>query len=628
MKKYQNLFFDIFIIIFSYFFAYFIRFYPDLVSHSYYLNFFYFFIFVFIYISIFLIAGIYKILWKYCSFNDLIKLTIFNLISFTFIFIFFRLIKIGFSQPQFFLAFFLILILTNLTRIIERINKFLKVKAKIKESFAFDKNYKTLIIGAGEAGRIILNEYIKLGFQKNIVGFLDDDLSKKGKLILGKKIFGDTNLLKKVIENFGVEKIIIAIPSANSDQINRIVDKIKEVDKDNVIEIQVLPHLIELNNKRPLIKELRNINLSDLIGREEVRVNEERLKKFYKGKKILITGAGGSIGSEIVKQLINFEPDLIVACGRGEFSIYNLIKNINDFLLKRDLKNFKDRIIYKIADIKDKEIFDNIFEEYKPNIVFHSAAHKHVPLMELNEFEAINNNVFGTLNLLNLSIKHKIEKFVFVSTDKAVNPENIMGATKRIGEILTCGYSVFYNLNTSIVRFGNVIGSRGSVLPLFIEQIERGGPVTVTHPDITRFFMTIPEASLLLINAAIFNDKESIYVLDMGKQYKVLDIAKRLIKLYGLEPEKDIKIIFSGLRPGEKLYEELFFEKDKVEKTEHEKIFRVRENVEDIKFSFKKIINTSFPQILKMNREELRQWIKDIVPEANLKIFNEQKFVN
>ncbi|MCX8058987.1 MAG: polysaccharide biosynthesis protein [Spirochaetes bacterium] len=628
MKKYLDLIFDLLIIIFSYYISYFIRFYPDLLSHSYYLNFIYFLIFSINYIFVFYISGVYKILWKYCSFSDLIKLSVVNLISFCLIFILLKIINIGFSQPQIFLTFFLILFFTILYRIFYRLKKFSKVRNVNKIFLDTDKKVNTLIIGAGEAGRIILNEYIKFGLQKHIIGFLDDDPSKKGKIISGKKIFGSIDLIKKIVDKFIVEKIIIAIPSANSYQINRIVDRIKEIDKRNIIDIQVLPHLLELNDKRPLIKELRNIDLSDLIGREEVRIDEIKLKSFYKGKKILITGAGGSIGSEITKQLINFEPELIIATGRGEYSIYNLIKNISEFLSKRELSDFASKIIYKIIDIKDKELFDKIFCHYKPDLVFHAAAHKHVPLMELNEYEAINNNLFGTLNILELCYKYNVEKFIFVSTDKAVNPENIMGATKRLGEILTYGFFYRYGIKTSIVRFGNVIGSRGSVLPLFIEQIERGGPVTVTHPEITRFFMTIPEASLLLINAASFNDNGSIYVLDMGKQFKVVDIAKELIKLYGFIPDKDIKIVYTGLRPGEKMYEELFFDKDKVEKTEHEKIFRVDEDKEEVLKAFSKLIQIKINDILDMNREELRKWLKELIPEANLKIYNEQKFVN
>jgi len=472
-------------------------------------------------------------------------------------------------------------------------------------------NNKILIIGAGEAGQMLLSEYEKRGRIQSIVGFIDDDISKEKSIKFEKKILGAIDEITFILRNNCIEQVVIAMPSVKSVIINKIISEIISYKTD--LNIYILPSIEKYFKSVPLLSSLENISFQDIFNREEVEIDVDVIKEVYSNKTILITGAGGSIGSEICRQLLKFDVDKIIALGRGEFSIYNLIRSMNSFLESMEKK---PEVIYKIANVKDYDMLDKIFEEEKPDVIFHAAAHKHVPLMEFNESEAVHNNVLGTKNVLELSVKHNIEKFVMVSTDKAVRPTNIMGTTKRLAEIITDYYHTEKGLNTTIVRFGNVIGSRGSVIPLFREQIERGGPVTVTHREITRYFMSIPEASILVINASALNLDGKVFVLDMGEQYKVIDIAKRLIELYGFKPEIDIAIEYTGLRPGEKMYEELFYDKSNMVGTENNKIFVLNRttnsyNIDRLEgFLEKELVN-----IMKMNGEEVRVILKELVPE-------------
>jgi len=472
---------------------------------------------------------------------------------------------------------------------------------------------KILIIGAGEAGRNLISEIIKRGEEDTVIGFIDDDPLKKGKLLNGKKIFGGLEKLKNIIDDNGVNLIYVAIPSATSEQIGKITSTIRKLYPD--IPIKTVPSLLELTSNVPLLLSLRDISIEDLLGREEISIDIKSIRDLFTGKRILVTGAGGSIGSEICKQLIKYDIAQLIAVGRGEYSIYNLIKELEKF---KSQNRINRNIVYKIANIKNYELMDSIFDEFRPDIVFHAAAHKHVPLMEYNEAEAIHNNIYGTKYILDLSLKYNVRKFILVSTDKAVNPVNIMGATKRATELLSLYYFSKYNLHTTIVRFGNVIGSRGSVIPLFIEQIQSGGPLTITHPDIIRYFMTIPEAATLMLNAAAYSTGGDIFVLDMGKQYRILDLAYNLIKFYGLEPEKDIKIEFTGLRPGEKLYEELYFNKEKMLRTCNDKILKIDPINTTFQIdSIEKILNLNPTDLFRKSKSELRHWLNEVVPEFN-----------
>jgi FlaA1/EpsC-like NDP-sugar epimerase len=337
------------------------------------------------------------------------------------------------------------------------------------------------------------------------------------------------------------------------------------------------------------------------------------IKQEFLDKTILVTGAGGSIGSEICRQLLKFRVKRIVMVGRGEYSIYNLIKSISESC---KFLEYHPEVVYRIADVKDKRLMEKIFNEYHPQIVFHAAAHKHVPLMEYNEIEALQNNVFGTYNVIDISNQYGVSRLVLISTDKAVRPVNILGASKRLAELVALQYYRKHGLNVSIVRFGNVVGSRGSVIPLFQEQIEKGGPVTVTDPDVTRYFMSIPEASLLVINASAISKGGEIFVLDMGKQYRILDIAKNLIELYGLRVGVDIDIVFTGLRPGEKLYEELHYSDENLHATENNKIYVLDgSNCNHSLKTIESLLEGGIECLLGMSKKEIRHAIGEILSE-------------
>ena len=440
-----------------------------------------------------------------------------------------------------------------------------RIFSEKKKGFMLDSrnnNKKNLlIIGAGDAGITILkeiNRHRELNYR--IIGFLDDDTAKIGMYIHNVKVLGEINKLPRIIEKYKIDEIIIAIPSAKPSLIKRIVDLTK-----GKVKLKILPGLYELINGKVSISRVRPLKLEDFLGREPVKINLEEVKGFIKEKKVLITGAAGSIGSELSRQIDGLNPEKLILLDIKESELY---------MLYHELKGKREIIL---GDIRDKEKMEEIFKKYKPDIVFHSAAYKHVPLMEDFPEEAVKTNVFGTLNLVEISDRFGVESFVFISTDKAVNPTSIMGLTKRIGEIIVQEFSKRSKTKFIIVRFGNVLGSNGSVIPLFKKQIEMGGPVTVTHPDMERYFMTIPEAVQLILQASSMGKGGEIFILDMGKPVKILDIAKSLIKIYGYEPDKDIKIVFTGIRPGEKLKEELWDDKENVKKSKHPKIFLVKE---------------------------------------------------
>ncbi len=625
----KNIFYlltDLLIINTSYVLSYILRFFPALKPNLFLLTWQHLVVLSSSYILSFYIFQIYRIMWEYSNIPDIYRLSFANVsgfLGFTFIGTFFHM---EYSRMIYILVFFLILVMSIVYRVLIRdyfLNKQNDKNQKSNDELNNKNNIKNLLlVGATEAGRTILSEYSKIGLSKNIVGFVDDDKSKIGKMFNGKMIFDATDNVTDVISKYDVDEVIMSMPFAESAKINSIVLSIKKEFKNiKRIKIKTLPPLLEVLDKKSLITSLREVNINDLIGREEVKVDSGAIEKHFSNKVILITGAGGSIGSEMCKQLLKFKIKRLITVGRGEYSIYNLIKMLNEYISYLD---DKPEIIVKIADIKDIDLLDTIFKEQKPDIVFHTAAHKHVPLMEFNETEAINNNVIGTLNTLKLSKKYKIEEFVLISTDKAVNPVSIMGATKRIAEYFIMYYNKVKGLKTTIVRFGNVIDSRGSVIPLFKEQIENGGPVTITHPKIKRYFMTIPEASILVINASAYAQGGDILVLDMGKQYKIIDIAKNLIKFYGYEPDKDIKIVFTGLRPGEKLYEELWYDEEVLRKTKHEKIFVLSTNKDFYdKETIDDFIKNDLVNFLQYDSRKIRSMIKKVVKDYNFREYDE-----
>ncbi|WP_410528443.1 polysaccharide biosynthesis protein [Sphingobacterium sp. SGG-5] len=454
-------------------------------------------------------------------------------------------------------------------------------RTSIKVFFQYTRTIKktkknVLVYGAGDLGIAVKRTFDHDPTSNRIiVGYLDDNHDKIGKSIDGIKIF-NSDELGKVIKKLDVDELIFASHHIAPDKKSTLIDQCLEHD----IHVLTLPPINRIMNGGLNVNQIQKVKIEDLLERSQIIINNECIREQLEGKRILVTGAAGSIGSEIAKQLGKYNPKMIVLCDQAESPLHNLHLDLQD--------NFKDQLYHSyIADVKNIERMKALFETFRPQVVFHAAAYKHVPMMENHPIEGVQTNVWGTYNIATLSVEYGVQKFVLVSTDKAVNPTNIMGATKRIAEIyvqaLNANLATTYGKNVTkfiTTRFGNVLGSNGSVIPRFREQIEKGGPVTVTHPEITRYFMTIPEACQLVVEAGCMGNGGEIYVFDMGKSVKIVDLAEKMIKLSGYVPYQDIDIKFTGLRPGEKLYEELLNDLENTLPTYHEKIMvaKVREN--------------------------------------------------
>lgn len=420
-----------------------------------------------------------------------------------------------------------------------------------------------LIIGAGEAGRdVIKNIKTSLTDRYNIVGVIDDNNKKKNCMISGARIVGNRRDIPKICKEKKIDIIFFAISNISAKDRRDILSICQETG----IKLRILPGIQDIINEKNIIQSLRDVEIDDILGRDPIVLDNHNIKSLIQNQVVLITGAGGSIGSELCRQVAKFRPKEMVLIDIYENNLYDI-----ELELKAQYKEIK--IDALIASVRDKKKLDSIFENYQPYLVFHAAAHKHVPLMEFSPLEAIKNNIFGTYNVVNCCDKYHVKRFTLISTDKAVNPTNIMGATKRMCEMIIQAKDKVSQTEFVAVRFGNVLGSNGSVVPLFKKQIAKGGPVTVTHKDITRFFMTIPEAVQLILQATTYAKGGEIFVLDMGEPVKIYDLAVSLIKLSGFEPNKDIQIQITGLRPGEKLYEELLMSEEGLKNTKHQKIF-------------------------------------------------------
>ena len=419
------------------------------------------------------------------------------------------------------------------------------------DSVVMENAKPTLIVGAGAAGTLLVRQMLMHPKMRMMpVAFVDDDPEKQRKDIYGVRILGTTKDIEKIVQHMGITKVVIAMPSLPNKKLNEVYDVARKTGAECVI----LPNIDEVMSGNLHVQQLRNVEIEDLLGRDPVELDQTLIEKQLRGKRILVTGAGGSIGSEICRQVSSFRPKELIILGHGENSIYQL----NMELLGKYAEHF--RITPVIADVQDRKRIFEVMEKYCPDVVYHAAAHKHVPLMEINPREAVKNNILGTRNVAEAANHAKVKTFVMISTDKAVNPPNIMGATKRLCEMIVQDMATKSDSTKYVaVRFGNVLGSRGSVIPLFKKQIAKGGPITVTHPDIVRYFMTIPEAAQLVIQAGSLARGGEIFVLDMGKPVRIVDLAKNLIRLSGYS-EDDIEIKFTGLRPGEKMYEELLNE--------------------------------------------------------------------
>ncbi|EPI19998.1 polysaccharide biosynthesis protein [Enterococcus faecium] len=458
-------------------------------------------------------------------------------------------------------AYLLSLLLIIGSRLIWRIY----IETKNMRYVSADSAKNTLIVGAGEGGRILYNSFLgsKTAQDIHVVGFVDDDPNKRNTYLSGKKVLGALKDIPELIEKYDIQMVTIAIPSLSRKKLRRIFELVESAR----VKVNTMPSIEELASGKISVSKLKTIDVVDLLGRDEVELDIESIKDQITDKVILVTGAGGSIGSEICRQIIQFNPAKLLLLGHGENSIYLI-----DRELRTHHQNCPTEIVPIIADIQDREKINEIMEQYHPDIVYHAAAHKHVPLMEYNPKEAVKNNIFGTKNVAEAAKAAKVKNFVMVSTDKANNPPNVMGSTKRIAEMIVTGLNEEGGTKFSAVRFGNVLGSRGSVIPVFREQIAQGGPITVTDFRMTRYFMTIPEASRLVIQSGALAKGGEIFILDMGEPVKIVDLAKNMIRLSGYS-EDEIEIIETGIRPGEKLYEELLLDKERNDEAVYEKIF-------------------------------------------------------
>lgn len=501
---------------------------------------------------IFMIFKLYASMWSYASIIEMINIAFACTTYETLEFFYKTLFEISMPRSYYVIKWLLLILFVCGLRYSYRIARTVKDRSRSKKG-----TVNTMIVGAGEAGRLLINEIInnQASFATRVSCVIDDDANKVKSYIMGIPVVGGRSIIKDECEKRNIKEIIIAIPSASKEELANIVEECQKTDCD----IRILPNVYEMIGK-PTMKKLRPLSYEDFLGRGEIVIDADDISYSIKDKVVLVTGGGGSIGSELCRQIAKHEPKQLI--------IFDIYEN-NAYDIEQELKRKHPELNLAtiIGSVRDYDRMEVVFKKYNPELVFHAAAHKHVPLMEESPNEAIKNNCLGTLNVVKLADIYKVKKFVLISSDKAVRPTNIMGATKRICEMIIQTYNKKSKTDYVAVRFGNVLGSNGSVIPLFIKQIEAGGPVTVTHKDITRFFMTIPEAVSLILQAETYAEGGEIFVLDMGKPVKIYDLAKQIIRFKGYEPNVDIKIKITGLRPGEKLYEELLMEEEGLKDT-------------------------------------------------------------
>jgi FlaA1/EpsC-like NDP-sugar epimerase len=547
----------------------------------------------------FIIFRLHKSIWTYASVRDLIQILKAVTTSSVIIFIIVMLQDKGHPRSIFIIDW--LLLVTGLCglRFFIRITRPLRQQ----QNKTNGKRKRVLIVGAGDAGETILREMIyRYKGSYEAVGLIDDDPKKKNKYIHGVAVLGTKKDIPEIVKNKNIDEIIIAIPSSKPAEMRSIVDYCIK----SRASYKTIPKISELVDGSIKVSKLREVKLEDLLRREEVVIDTEKIGNYIKGKRVLITGACGSIGSELSRQVAKFDPQELILFEKSENSLFYF-----DMELSQSYNGLNKFPI--IGDICDRQRVREVFAKHRPHIIFHAAAHKHVPLMEINAFEAIKNNVFGTKVLAEEAINFCVERFVMLSTDKAVNPTSFMGVSKRIAEMLITALADKNGTKFMAVRFGNVLGSEGSVIPTFKRQIERGGPVTITHPETKRYFMTIPEAAGLVIEAGFMGQGGEVFILEMGSQVKILDLARDLIRLSGLEPGKDIEIVFTGLRPGEKLYESLFENDEILMKTQHEKIMAVMRTGTNGRNIFQDL--DDLQKIVQIQSyDSLLQKIKEIVP--------------
>jgi FlaA1/EpsC-like NDP-sugar epimerase len=542
--------------------------------------------------------GLYRGVWRFASVPDLIRIVKAVLVGMAFsavaIFLFNRME--GVPRSVFPLYGLLLVVLLGSSRLLVRWTK--------DHHIYRGEGRRVLIVGAGKAGEMLVRDLLRSRDEPyKLVGFVDDSIRKQGREIHGIRVLGACDEIIDFAERLNVDLIVLALPSANSRQMRRLVGLCEKTG----VPFRTLPPIDSLMSGQVTLNQLREVSIDDLLGREPVALDWQAIESELRGKKVLVTGAGGSIGSELCRQIARLQPALLILLDSGEFNLYSIEMELS--------KNFSRlRISRCLNDVADRPAIEKVFAEFRPEVVFHAAAYKHVPMLEDQVREAARNNVLGTRIVAEVADSFGCEAFVMISTDKAVNPANVMGTSKRAAEVFCQNLNKRSQTRFVTVRFGNVLGSAGSVVPLFKQQIESGGPVTVTHREITRYFMTIPEACQLILQASVMGDGGEIFVLDMGEPIKIAYLAEQMIRLSGKVPGEDIDIAYTGLRPGEKLYEELFHEKEALESTHHEKILLARHR----EFDWQRLTEILDGMVIACNscdEPEIRGFLRELVPE-------------
>lgn len=518
-----------------------------------------------VYLVLYKLFKVDRTLWKVAGIEEAFRIGISVFFSALLVSMFFLFRGITLPRSIHIIAFLLVVVAMEITRFFYRINRmFMSIQQQGEPDLV-----NTLVVGAGKAGAMLVREILDNSDYKNrIVGFIDDDLYKSGKLVSGIPILGTTEDIAEVVKDKKVNHVIIAMPSVSIKRQNDIIKQFYELR----VKTEILTRSSDMINQPSNKISIRNLSIEDLLGRKEIVLDNHEISRLVASSNVLVTGAGGSIGSELCRQIVNYKPRMLIMMDINENSLYELDNELS-YLISEGRLPPNVKILPIIKSIRDSRAVNELLDNYKVDIVFHAAAHKHVPLMETVPDEAIKNNIFGSYNMIEAAKKHKVKLFVSISTDKAVNPTNVMGATKRFVEKMIQSIGMESSTKFVAVRFGNVLGSSGSVIPVFRKQIEAGGPVMVTHKDIIRYFMTIPEAVSLVLQAATFGNGGEIFVLEMGEPVKILDLAEKMIRLSGFKPYDDVDIKFTGLRPGEKLYEEIMMSEEGLRKTTNDLIY-------------------------------------------------------
>ena len=547
-------------------------------------------------LAVFAAFKLYMTLWSFAGADELARIFVSSM-TLGIVQMMLILLKLA-EMPRSFPVLFAMLLFV-FTTVVRFFYRFIR---RVRIRFSGNPQQRTMVIGAGEAGALVLREFKGSRFSKNkVVCVVDDDPAKKGRQLMGAPIIGGRDAIEAAVDKYNVTEIVLAIPTLSP----KVKKEIWDICSRTGCKFKQMPGIYQLANGDVSIQAIRDIDIEDLLERDVVKVDMGGLSDLIRGRTVMVTGGGGSIGSELCRQVAGYQPKELV--------IFDIYEN-NAYAIEQELRtNYPElKLHVLIGSVRDEARVNRVMEEYRPAMVFHAAAHKHVPLMETSPLEAVKNNVFGTLNTARAAAKYDVEHFVLISTDKAVNPTNVMGASKRICEMIVQSMDGVGNTCFAAVRFGNVLGSNGSVIPLFREQIKKGGPVTVTHPDITRFFMTIPEAVSLVLQAGAFAKGGEIFVLDMGSPVKIDDLARNMIRLSGFEPDVDINVVYSGLRPGEKLYEELLMGEEGLARTSNDLIYIGHKIDFDTQLLQEEL--DAMRQLKEGQESQLRRHIKALVP--------------